>query len=167
LRAGQADIIFGSRFLGTEVNMRIPLARRLGIGLFAAVVSLLTGRPATDTTSGFFGMNRRAIRLLAEHMPQDYPEVESRIILHKAGLTACELPTPMRNRQTGSSSINFGRSIYYAFKVSIAALMTAFKEIPPLTEEFSNASYSNRTTNYRHCLEPDVGAGDYSTDSQR
>ena len=30
LRARQADAVFGSRFLGTGVNMRIPLLRRLG-----------------------------------------------------------------------------------------------------------------------------------------
>jgi glycosyltransferase involved in cell wall biosynthesis len=167
LAAGQSDIVFGSRFLGSDHSMRIPPGRRVGISLFALVVSLLTGQRATDTTSGFFGMNRRAMALLAEHMPQDYPEVESRIILHKAGLRVSELPTPMRNRRTGSSSINFGRSIYYAFKVTIAALITAFKEIPIISEELPHASYPYRAAGDRDHLESRAGAGDHPADSQR
>ena len=44
--------------------MPIPFMRRLGICTFALTVSALTGQRATDTTSGFFGLNRRAIVLL-------------------------------------------------------------------------------------------------------
>ena len=135
LQARQADVVIGSRFLNGKTTMPIPLLRRLGIYTFALVVSLLTGQRATDTTSGFFGLNRRAITLLATYMPQDYPEVESRIILHKAGLTTLEFPTPMRIRLYGVSSINAWRSIYYAFKVSLAALITALKDIPVLSLE--------------------------------
>lgn len=127
----QADAVFGSRFLGTQAAMTIPLTRRLGIRTFARIVTLLTGRTATDTTSGFYVLNQPAIRTLAQYMPQDYPEVEGRLILHKAGLTTLELPIHMRTRMAGVSSINTGRSIYYAFKVSLAALITALKEIHP------------------------------------
>lgn len=132
LQNRQADVIIGSRFLQEKTTMPIPLMRRLGICTFALTVSALTGQRATDTTSGFFGLNRQAIVLLAAYMPQDYPEVESRIILHKAGLTTLEFSTPMRARLYGVSSINSWRSIYYAFKVSLATLITALKDIPAL-----------------------------------
>ena len=96
LQSRQADVVVYSRFLETEEPaMAIPRLRRLGISLFALAVTLLTGRRATDTTSGFIGMNRLAITTLAAYMPQDYPEVESRIILYKAGLTVLELPGRM------------------------------------------------------------------------
>jgi glycosyltransferase involved in cell wall biosynthesis len=130
LTGDEADIVVCSRFLGTELMMDIPLARRIGIFLFAATVSALTGRRATDTTSGFQALNRKAITTLATFMPQDYPEVEGRVITHKAGLRTLELPTQMRMRATGVSSINRWRSFYYACKVSIAACICALKDIP-------------------------------------
>jgi hypothetical protein len=84
-------------------------------------------------------MNRRAVDALAAYMPQDYPEVESRIVLHKAGLKTLELPAHMRTRLAGVSSIDSWRSIYYAFKVSVAVLIGALKDIPKLPKEVANA----------------------------
>jgi hypothetical protein len=145
LQAGQADAVIGSRFLRKEalsretltqeVLMPIPWSRRLGIRFFAFLVSCLTRSRATDTTSGFMGLNRPAIETLSKYIPQDYPEVESRIILHKAGLRTVEIPTCMNARQTGSSSINSWSSCYYALKVSIAVLTAIFKEIPSQSKE--------------------------------
>ena len=139
LRAGNVDVVIGSRFLGDSGRMHIPFSRRLGITVFAVMVSSLTGRRATDTTSGFLGMNRRAVDALAAYMPQDYPEVESRIVLHKAGLKTLELPSHMRTRRAGVSSIDSWRSIYYALKVSVAVLIGTLKDIPKLPQEVANA----------------------------
>jgi glycosyltransferase involved in cell wall biosynthesis len=139
LAADHVDVVIGSRFLDTTGSMQIPFLRWLGIRTFATLVSLLTGRRATDTTSGFSAMNRRAIDALAAYMPQDYPEVESRIVLHKAGLKTLELPARMRARRSGVSSINRWRSIYYALKVSVAVLIGALKDIPALPQEVANA----------------------------
>lgn len=128
LRTNEADVIVCSRFLKGTPTMRIPWLRMMGIRHFAWLVTRLTGSRATDTTSGFIGMNGRAIELLSRYMPQDYPEVESRITLNKAGLRTLERPTLMVNRASGVSSINSWRSVYYAIKVSIAVLISAFKE---------------------------------------
>jgi glycosyltransferase involved in cell wall biosynthesis len=130
LQTHQVDAVFGSRFMGTRALMQIPIARRLGIFCFAAIVTVLTGQRTTDATSGFFCLNRRAVDVLAELMPQDYPEVESRVVLHKAGLRVREIPARMLARRTGISSIDTWRSVYYAFKVSVAALITALKDVP-------------------------------------
>lgn len=137
LSNGEADAVIGSRFLAKENLMPIALSRRLGILFFACIVTCLTRSRATDTTSGFIGLNRRAIETLADFMPQDYPEVESRILLHKAGLKTLEIPTCMRIRQSGISSINSWASFYYAIKVSIAALTAVFKDIPAPVKEVS------------------------------
>lgn len=127
----RADSVFGSRFLGIDSTMQIPLARRLGICCFRTLVTLLTGQRVTDTTSGFCCLNRRAIEVLARYLPQDYPEVEGRVVLHKAGLKSLEIPVQMRPRTSGVSSIDGWRSIYYALKVSLAVLITGIKDIPP------------------------------------
>lgn len=156
LRSCQADVAVYSRFLAAErLATPIPRLRRLGIHLFALAVTLLTGRRATDTTSGFIGMNRRAITTLAAYMPQDYPEVESRIILYKAGLTALELPGRMRTRLSGVSSINSWRSLYYALKVSVAVLTTILKDVPVVKGEHARGmegvyarSYTSRAAGY-------------------
>ncbi len=93
-------------------------------------MTVLTRQKATDTTSGFMCPIRFAIAVLADYLPQDYPEVEGRIILHKAGFTTLELPAHMRSRLAGISSIDSWGSIYYAVKVSVAALIGAMKDIP-------------------------------------
>jgi hypothetical protein len=160
LRSRQADVVVYSRFLeAEELTTPIPRLRRLGIYLFALAVTVLTGRRATDTTSGFIGMNRRAITTLAAYMPQDYPEVESRIILHKAGLRVLELPGRMQARLSGASSINSWRSIYYALKVSVAVLTAILKDVPVFKGEHSRgmegvyaSTYTSRAAG--HCRRP-------------
>ncbi|HXF60006.1 MAG TPA: glycosyltransferase family 2 protein [Caldilineaceae bacterium] len=135
LRSQKADMVIGSRFLETRQDWHIPWARRLGISFFGWAVSLLIGNRATDTTSGFCGMNRRAVEVLAAYLPQDYPDVESRVIIHKAGLRQVELPVHMRARMAGVSSINAWRSIYYACKVTLAMVTSALKDIAPAEQK--------------------------------
>ena len=102
---------------------RPPLARGLGISWFARLVSLLSGQRVTDTTSGFQALNRRGIALFASDYPSDYPEVEATVLLLKHRLRLVEVPVRMREREHGSSSITFLRSLYYAVKVTLALLV--------------------------------------------
>ena len=118
--AGTADIVTGSRFTGAEGTYRPPLARRLGIVWFAKLVSVLTRQRVTDTTSGFQALNRKGIALFASDYPSDYPEVEATVLVHKHRLRFTEVQVQMREREHGSSSITFVRSIYYMFKVTLA-----------------------------------------------
>jgi hypothetical protein len=159
----RVDAVFGSRFLGHDPAMPIPPARRLGIGCFRMLVTLLTGQRVTDTTSGFCCLSRRAAEVLARYLPQDYPEVESRVVLHKAGLIAMEIPVQMRPRTTGVSSIDGWRSIYYAFKVSLAVLITGIKDIAPVSER-SSYGHTVRTATHRYPLQPQLGGGDRPAD---
>jgi glycosyltransferase involved in cell wall biosynthesis len=164
--AGHADVAIGSRFINNEKqDMHVPFVRRIGIRFFAAEVSLITKQRATDTTSGFVALNGRAAKVLANCLPQDYPEVEGRVILHKAGLTTKEIPVRMRERVAGVSSIDSWRSIYYSLKVSLAVLMTAFKEVPTLVEDVPYAS-TNRAKSDSHFLQPGHFASDILFDSK-
>ena len=145
LRQQKADVIICSRFLEKTDTSYIPFMRLAGIRFFAKMVSQVTGQLATDTTSGFIGLNRQAVDTLAAYMPQDYPEVEGRIILHKCHLTTLEIPAQMRDRVHGQSSINNWRSLYYAIKVSLALFLTACKDFPIRTKEVVHV-YSNGST---------------------
>jgi len=121
LERGAADVVTGSRFReeGDEAY-RPPLGRRLGITWFARLVSLLSGQRVTDTTSGFQALNREGIALSARDSPSDYPEVEATVLVLKHRLRLVEVPVRMREREHGSSSITFLRSVYYAIKVTLA-----------------------------------------------
>ena len=132
---GTADIVVGSRFAG-DSEYRPPLARRLGIKLFATVVSLLTRQRVTDTTSGFQACNRKAIRLFAADYPHDYPEVEATVMVFKHRLRLAEVHVAMRERAAGTSSIGALASLYYAIKVMLAVLIAVTRRnATPLEED--------------------------------
>jgi len=120
IERGEADVVTGSRFREEEDGYRPPLGRRVGITWFARLVSLLSGQRVTDTTSGFQALNRPGIELFARDYPSDYPEVEATVLLLKHRLRLAEVHVRMREREHGSSSITFVRSVYYAIKVTLA-----------------------------------------------
>lgn len=135
VQLGQADVAFGCRFCGGSTSYRTSLGRWLGIRVFSLVLSLLLRQRIHDVTSGLRCANRKAVRYFARYYPQDYPEVESHILLYKAGLSEVEVPVTMRARIGGRSSITLLRSVYYAFKVLLAILVRAFQEVPYLFGE--------------------------------
>jgi glycosyltransferase involved in cell wall biosynthesis len=128
---GEADIVTGSRFSGDGERdgegYRPPLARRAGIAWFARLVSLLTRQRVTDTTSGFQALNRKGIALFAGDYPNDYPEVEATLLVLKHKLRLVEVPVQMREREHGTSSITFLRSVYYMLKVTLALFVAVFR----------------------------------------
>jgi glycosyltransferase involved in cell wall biosynthesis len=126
---GDADVAVGTRFAGAR-GYRPSFARRVGIGLFARIVSLIVGQRVTDTTSGFRALNRRGIRLFADDYPHDYPEVEATVLARRHGLVLTEVPARMRYRAEGRSSITAARSIYYMVKVSLSLFLALFRRYP-------------------------------------
>ena len=132
--AGRADLAIGTRFAGPR-SYRAPLARRIGIGLFATLVSLRVRQRMTDTTSGFRAVNRRGIRLFAADYPHDYPEVESVVTATRGDLRVCEVPVAMRQRAAGQSSITTLRSFYYVAKVLLALFVGLFPRQPLVIDD--------------------------------
>jgi glycosyltransferase involved in cell wall biosynthesis len=130
LDRGEADVVVGSRFAAASATYRPPLLRRLGIRLFAWLVSVLGGQRVTDTTSGFQAIDRAGIELFAERYPHDYPEVEATLVALRSGLRLLQVPVEMRERETGSSSITVLRSAYYMVKVSLAVLIASLRRYP-------------------------------------
>jgi glycosyltransferase involved in cell wall biosynthesis len=126
---GRADLVVGTRFV-TGGGYRGTRLRRVGIRIFAAVVSLMVGQRVSDTTSGFRAINRKALRLFAAEYPHDYPEVESIVLLSRHGLRMLEVPVQMRVRETGASSITTLRAGYYMIKVLLALFIGLFRRYP-------------------------------------
>lgn len=138
LRRGKADVVIGSRFLvaaeegaaGNAGDYGTPFLRRLGSGILARLLSLITRQRVTDPTSGCAAFNRRAIQLFARAYPHDYPEPEAIVIAHRGGLRQLETPVKMIPRQHGNSSITPLRSVYYMIKVILAILINLLRRSP-------------------------------------
>jgi glycosyltransferase involved in cell wall biosynthesis len=133
--AGEADVCVGSRF-AEGTGYQSSFARRVGIRVFAYVVSAIVRQRVTDTTSGFRAINRKGIALFAADYPHDYPEVEATVMSVKHKLRLREVPVVMRERAGGASSITALRSIYYMAKVLLAIFVGLFRRYAvPLEEE--------------------------------
>lgn len=134
LERGEASMVVGSRFVDGTGSYRPPLARRIGIRVFARLVSLLGGQRVTDTTSGFVALDRRGIELFASEYPHDYPEVEATLVALRSGLRLVQVQVEMRERESGASSITFLRSLYYLVKVTLALLVASLRRYPRVEE---------------------------------
>jgi hypothetical protein len=122
-------VVVGSRFLEGGAHAT-PFVRRLGIWVLANLISLITSQEVTDPTSGFHVVDREALALYASYFPHDYPEPESRVLLHHAGFKVKEIPVSMGRRRGGRSSIGAFDSIYYMVRVTIALLIDLLRAAP-------------------------------------
>ena len=141
VRRGEADVLIGSRFLEAGSDERqgarkpgwrhqTTPVRAVGIKVFAWLVSLLIGQQISDPTCGLRCFNRQAMSYLARNHPQDYPEVESMVVLHRAGFRLKELPVEIYPRTGGVSSISTWKAVYYVFRVMLAASIAAVRSTP-------------------------------------
>ncbi len=128
LEAAEADMVIGSRFL-VPSEYKTPVFRSVGIWIFSLVLSRVMGTSVTDSTSGFRAANRNVIEFFARNYPDDYPEVESLVLLHKAKKRMIEVPVAMQERTGGKSSITPLRSAYYMTKVLIAIFIDLMKKV--------------------------------------
>jgi len=120
-----SNIVIGSRFLGEE-SFKSSQMRRYGIQFLSILMHAITKTRISDPTSGFRMIDAKTINLFSKYYPQDYPEPETIVYLLKNGYRLKETSVQMLPRQSGKSSINWFRSIYYMIKVSLAILLEAF-----------------------------------------
>ena len=121
-----SDLAIGSRFIEVTDGFQSTPMRRAGIRWLAFCIRIASGLTITDATSGFRACSRKAIDLFCGDYPADYPEPESIITAHNAGLGVREVPVVMHERQGGKSSIGGFRSVYYMVKVSLAIFISRF-----------------------------------------
>ncbi|MDE3070399.1 MAG: glycosyltransferase family 2 protein [Acidobacteriota bacterium] len=141
------NMVTGSRFLDEDSEgFRSSAARRVGIRIFSAVVSRITGRRVTDPTSGFRMTDRRGIELFAADYPRDYPEIEAILLMHAHRLESCEVPVVMRPRLTGTSAISSTQSVYYMVKVLLAVFVGLFRATPSLLPQSAGGAVQEGDT---------------------
>lgn len=119
---GEADIVIGSRFINKE-GFQSTGSRRIGIKILSFLIKICSGANIKDVTSGFRAVNRKYIEFYSHYYPSDYPEPEAITDASLNGARIKEIPVIMKERESGVSSINLKRSIYYMIKVSLAIII--------------------------------------------
>ena len=117
------DVVIGSRFISNE-GFQSSALRRFGINYFKQLIKMLTGLKVHDSTSGYRLINRKAMEIVCDYYPDEYPEPEAIILYSHHNLLIGEVPVAMLERQGGKSSIGTTASVYYMFKVTLAILFT-------------------------------------------
>jgi glycosyltransferase involved in cell wall biosynthesis len=120
------EMVIGSRFADGN-NSHSSWARGLGIVFFRAVLRPILGRPVHDPTSGFVGVNRRALEIFSRSFPLEYPEIEALVVLQRKRFRFVEVPCNMRPRMSGKSSITAVRSLYYIVHVLLGVFVNILK----------------------------------------
>jgi glycosyltransferase involved in cell wall biosynthesis len=130
-----ADVVVGSRFAG-EGDYAVRGPRRWAMRLLAGVLSRLSHQRLSDVTSGFRAVNRRGIRVFAEHYPSEYlgDTVESLVIAVRTGCTVAEVPVSMRIRSTGRASQTTFRSMLYLARAVVALGLALCRRWPASLE---------------------------------
>jgi glycosyltransferase involved in cell wall biosynthesis len=126
LRSSGCDMVIGSRF-AAETGSSTGVVRSLGIRFFRAVLRPILGKPVQDPTSGFVGVNRRALDVFSRSFPLEYPEIEALVVLQRRAFRFEEVPVKMRPRTTGRSSITALKSLYYIVHVLLGVFVNVLK----------------------------------------
>lgn len=122
IKEGTAEVVIGSRFINKE-GFQSSKIRRLGINFLSSLLYICTRTKIYDVTSGYRAVNKRFISIFAEDYSRDYPEPEAIITTLMWRGKIKEVPVIMNERETGTSSINFSKSLYYMIKVSLAIMI--------------------------------------------
>jgi len=126
LRSTGCEMVIGSRF-AEDNGSRTGAVRSLGIRFFRLVLRPVLGKPVRDPTSGFVGVNRRALDVFRQSFPLEYPEIEALVVLQRRRFRFEEVPCRMRPRTTGRSSITALKSLYYVLHVLLGVFVNVLK----------------------------------------
>jgi glycosyltransferase involved in cell wall biosynthesis len=125
LLADGADFVTGSRVLGRDHGAD-PL-RRLGVRVFARLVSTLTGQRVSDTSFGFRAMRAEVTAAVTLAQPQ-YQSAELLLGVLAHGFRVAERPLTMRPRTSGRSKK--GNDLLYGARYARVVVGTWLRERP-------------------------------------
>ena len=126
LKSSGAEMVIGSRFIQEE-GPNSGMVRSLGIRFFRLVLRPILGRTVHDPTSGFVGVNRRALEVFSRSFPLEYPEIEALVVLQRRRFRFAEVACRFRPRTTGRSSITALRSLYYIVHVLLGVFVNVLR----------------------------------------
>src|SRR6185369_12068406 len=71
-KSSGADIVIGSRFID-NAGFQSSMTRRMGINYFKRLNNFLVGIKVNDSTSGFRLINKKALEIVCNYYPDEYP----------------------------------------------------------------------------------------------
>jgi len=121
--AGQADFVSGSRTRGSE-ETKDPV-RKLGVRVFALIISVLTGQRITDPTFGLRAM-RAEVTGAVQLQQRQYQATELLIGVITHGYRYTERPATIHKRHVGESKK--GHNAFYGLQVGKVVVGTWRRE---------------------------------------
>jgi glycosyltransferase involved in cell wall biosynthesis len=121
--AGRADFVTGSRALGSEETT--DPVRRLGVRVFALIISVLAGKRITDPAFGLRAMRAEVTGAVQLEQPQ-YQSAELLIAVIARGFRVAEVPATIHKRRVGESKK--GRNTFYALRFAGVIAGTWWRE---------------------------------------
>lgn len=126
LKRTQCEMVIGSRFIGGN-GTRPTVARGMGIRFFRLMLRPILGRAVSDPTSGFVGVNRKALALFSKSFPLEYPEIEALVVLQRRAFRFEEVPCRMRPRMSGHSTIRSWKVLKYMIHVLLGVFVNVLR----------------------------------------
>jgi glycosyltransferase involved in cell wall biosynthesis len=127
LKESGAEMVIGARTNGSPDDWRTGRLRALGARFFRLVLRPILGKSVQDPTSGFVGVNRRALELFSGSFPLEYPEIEALVVLQRRRFRFEEVSCRMRPRKTGRSSITAFKSLSYIAHVLLGVFVNILR----------------------------------------
>lgn len=123
LLADEADFVTGSRILGGQQTTDV--VRRLGVHVFARLISTFTGQRVTDTSFGLRAMKAEVTEVVTLAQPQ-YQSSELLIGALTHGFRVAERPMVMRLRMAGETKK--GSNLVYGASYTRVVMRTWLRE---------------------------------------
>ena len=124
-----ANLVIGSRFL---LDQTIPTEsshtskkRAWVLRVVSKIISRASNVKITDATSGFRGVDMKAITYFADHYPSEYlgDTLNSIILAKSKGYTIEEIPVVMKSRISGNRSQNYYRSFLFLLRALLNVMI--------------------------------------------
>jgi glycosyltransferase involved in cell wall biosynthesis len=111
LQKGEADIVLGSRFLGSAIDM--PLTRRWTLTLSKLFTRMMSGVVVTDATCGFRALSRQAAEMAAFRLDRRAHASEVYDLIHIHKLRYREVPVTITyTKETLEKGMSFSDSFH-------------------------------------------------------
>lgn len=122
MKASDADMVVGSRFLAESGPYHVTGVRRLAMRTLSARVKRVAGLTILDSSSGFRAIRRPLLDRFAADYPVEYlgDTVEALIEAGCAGAKVIEHPIAMTPRRYGTASAGSLTGLWYVLRLLVA-----------------------------------------------
>lgn len=131
-KLNEHDVVIGSRFAEGASTFEVGGSRRIAMRFLAFLLSKITRSDLTDVTSGFRASGPQAIKLFATSYPPEYlgDTIESLVIAHRNRLSIVEVPTTIRERNSGTSSQSTMKALVYTLRAFAVIFLSLLHRAP-------------------------------------